>query len=433
MAAIITLLIVAGGVIGWNIYLQQAKKIEPASLDKMAHPLPDKPSIAVLPFDNMSEDPKQAYLADAITENIISALSKSAELFVIARNSTFTYKGKPVKVQKVAEDLGVRYVVEGSVQRSGDRLRIVAQLIDAVDGKHLWSEKYDRVVEDIFTLQDEITMKIIIALQVKLTQGEKERLWAIGTTNLKAYLKKLQADPYRRSGTKEGNARARQLYQEVIALEPEYAAVYNSLGWTYMLDARYGWSKSRSESMKKAMELAQKANAIDENHAAGSDLLSYIYRQKKQYEKAIAEAEKLIDLKPNDASVYTALSRVLYPLGRGEEAVALMKKAIRLDPIPPWYYFYWLGMGYLVMEQYDEAIVAYNEALDRSSGNWLARVPLTASYIFIDREDEARAEAAEILRLNPKFSLDYLEKRLSFKDQAFTERYVDALRKAGLK
>jgi adenylate cyclase len=312
-------------------------------------------------------------------------------------------------------------------------LRIVAQLIDAVDGKHLWSEKYDRVVEDIFAVQDEITMRIIIALQVKLTEGEKARLYAISTTNFEAYLKALQAHPYRRRGTKEDNARARQLYQEAIALDPKYAAVHGNLGWTHMLDARYGWSKSRSESMKLALELAHKANALDENHAYGSDFLSYIYRQKKQYDKAIAEAEKLIDLTPNNASVYTALSRVLFTVGRGEEAVVLMKKAIRLDPIPAWYYFYWLGMGHFVIEQYDNAIAAYKEALNRSSDNWLARVPLTASYIFVDREDEARAEAGEILRLNPKFSLDYLEKRLSFKDQAFTERYVNALRQAGLK
>ncbi len=395
--------------------------------------LPDKPSIAVLPFDNLSADPKQAYLADGITENIISALARAPELFVIASNSTFTYKGKAVKIQKIARDLGVRYVVEGSVQRAGDRLRIVAQLVDASDGKHLWADKYDRVLADIFTLEDEITMQIIIALQVKLTQGEKERIGARGTTNLEAYLKKLQGDAYRRSGTKEDNARAQQLYQEAIALDPEYATVYGLLGWVHVLAARFGWSKSRSESMQRALELAHKANVLDENHVAGSSLLSYIYRQKKHYEKAIAEAERLIDLEPNNAAAYTALAVVLYPMGRGDEAVGLVKKAIRLDPIPPWYYFYYLGNGYLVMEQYDEAITAYKEALHRKSNNWIARVPLTACFIFMDREDEAYAEAAEVLRLNPKFSVDYWVKRTSFKDKSFTERYASALRKAGLK
>jgi adenylate cyclase len=433
ISSIITLVIVAGGLIGWNIYLHQSKRIEPVSLDKMAFPLPDKPSVAVLPFDNMSEDPKQAYFADAISENLISALSIAPELFVIARNSTFTYKGKPVKIQKVAEDLGVRYVVEGSVQRSKDRLRIVAQLIDAVDGKHLWSEKYDRVLEDIFVLQDDITMKIIIALQVKLTDGEKARIYAKGTTNLEAYLKALQAHPYRRSATKEGIARARQLYLEVIALDPGYAAVYHNLGWTHMLDARFGWSKSRKDSIKKALEYALKANALDENHVAGSDLLSYIYRQKKEYDKAIAEAEKLIEHRPNDASVYTALARILYPLGRGEEAVTLVKKALRLDPIPPWYYYYYLGNAYLVIKRYEEAIAAYKEVLNRDTNNYIARVPLTASYMFLDREDEARAEAAEILRLKPKFSVDGWIKRISWKDKAYTKLYAEALRKAGLK
>jgi len=174
--AIIVLVIVAGGLIGWNIYLYQSKKIEPASLEKMAYPLPDKPSIAVLPFDNMSADPEQEYFSAGLTEEIISALSKVPEIFVIARNSAFTYKGKPVKVQQVSEELGVRYVLEGSVRKTEDRVRITAQLIDATNGRHLWSERYDPELKDIFELQDEITMKIINALQVELTEGEQALL-----------------------------------------------------------------------------------------------------------------------------------------------------------------------------------------------------------------------------------------------------------------
>ena len=242
----------------------------------MAYPLPDKPSIAVLPFDNMSEDPKQEFFSDGITENIITALSKVPKLFVIARNSTFSYKGKPVKVQKVAEDLDVRYVLEGSVQKSEDRLRITAQLIDAINGKHLWAEKYDRVFKDIFALQDEISMKILVALQVELTEGEKSRIYAKTTNNLDAYLKFLKGrNEYSESFTKETNAQAWQWFQEAVALDPQFSAAYEALGWTHVYDARYGWSKSGSESMKYALELAQKTIDSDENHIRGCMLLSY--------------------------------------------------------------------------------------------------------------------------------------------------------------
>ncbi|NIR12775.1 MAG: adenylate/guanylate cyclase domain-containing protein, partial [Desulfobacterales bacterium] len=212
-------------------------------------PLPDKPSIAVLAFDNMSADPEQEYLADGISENIISALSKISKLFVIARHSTFTYKGKPVKVQQISRELGVRYVVEGSVQREGDHIRITAQLIDAVKGNHLWSETYDRNLEDIFALQDEITLKILEALHVGLTHGEQARVWAKGTDNLEAYLKVLQAQENIYQMNIESNARARQLAEEAIALDSEYATAYLFLGRTHVMDVLYGSSKSPRDSM----------------------------------------------------------------------------------------------------------------------------------------------------------------------------------------
>jgi adenylate cyclase len=433
ISAIVILVLVAGGLIGWNIYLQQSKKIEPASLEKMAYPLPDIPSIAVLPFDNMSEDPNQEYIADAISENIITALSMVPKLFVIARNSTFTYKGKPVKVQKVAEDLGVRYVLEGSVQRSKDRLRVTAQLIDAIDGKHLWAEKYDRFLEDIFALQDEITMNIITALQVELTEGETARIYARGTTNLEAYLKGWQGARYRRKNTKEDNAKARQLFGEAIALDPNYSGVYTGLGWVHMMDARFGWSKSRRESMEKALEFSQKALAMDDNHINGGWLMAYIYRQKRQYEKSIAEVKRLIDLTPGDAQGYKMLAGMLYPSGRGEETIDAAKKAIRRDPMTSATTFYWLGMGHWVMGQYEEAIEAYKKGLNLRPTSVSLHIVLTVTYSLLDREEEARAAAAELLRLDPEFSVDRIAKRLPFKDKVYTERYVNALRKAGLK
>ncbi len=399
----------------------------------MAFPLPDKPSIAVLPFVNMSEDPKQEYLADGLTENIITALSRVPTLFVIARNSTFTYKGKRVKVQKVAEDLGVRYIVEGSVQRSEDRVRITAQLIDAIDGKHLWAKKYDRVLKDLFALQDEITMKIIIALHVKLTDLVEEGLLARGTNNLEAYLTFIEGREIYRPMTKEAILGGRELFQEAIALDPEYASVYALLGWTHASEARMGYSKSFRESNERALELAQKAIALDENNHTGRLLLSYIYRQRRQLEKSLAEMERLINLYPNDEISYDNLADRLARLGRGEEAIRAAKKAIRLNPMPQWWYFVHLGNAHWVIEQYDEALAAYKEAKRRNPNLHAIRIWLAATHSLLGRDEEARAEAAEVLRLKPDFSADAWAKREVFKDQALTERLANALHKAGLK
>ena len=221
------LIMVAAAIVIWRLYLHPAPppKEEVASKEKMAFPLPDKPSIAVLPFTNMSGDKEQEYFSDGITENIITGLSKIPRLFVIARNSTFIYKGKGVKVQQVAEDLGVRYVLEGSVQRSGNRVRITAQLIDALTGNHLWAERYDRDLKDIFAVQDEITMKILISMRVKLTEGE-QALRVKPPRNLEAFLKVLQAQEYIQRFNIEGNIMGKQLAEEAIALDPEFAGAY---------------------------------------------------------------------------------------------------------------------------------------------------------------------------------------------------------------
>ncbi|MGD9045429.1 MAG: tetratricopeptide repeat protein, partial [Desulfobacterales bacterium] len=276
-------------------------------------------------------------------------------------------------------------------------------------------------------------MRIITALQIKLSDGETARIYARGTTNLEAYLKGWQAARYRRKGTKEDNARARQLFEEAIALDPNYSGLYAGLGWAHAVDARNGWSKSRKESMEKALKLAQKALALDDSRINGGWLLAYIYRQKRQYEKSIDEAKRLIDLTPGEAIGYKMLAAMLYPLGRGEETVAAAKKAIRRDPMTSASTFYWLGMGHWVMDQYEEALEAYKKALNISPTGVYLHTVLTVTYSLLDREEEARAAAAELLRLDPDFSVDRIAKRLPFKDKAYTERYVNALRKAGLK
>jgi adenylate cyclase len=434
LTAIITLVIVAGGLIGWNIYLHQSRKVEAASLDKMAYPLPDKPSIAVLPFNNMSGDPKQEFFSDGLTEELITALSKVPNVFVIARNSSFTYKGKPVKVQKVSEELGVRYVLEGSVRKVEDRVRITAQLIDAIKGYHLWAERYDRDVKDIFALQDEITIKILSSLQVNLTDTEQAAFFAKRTNNLEAYLKWLQAIAYILHFTKDDNILARQNAEEAIAIDPNYAAAYTTLAWTYAFDARFRWSKSPKQSMVQAVDLAKKAIALDDTYPDAHRLWGYIYLLKRQYDKAIASQEKTVALSPNWAGAYANLGMGLVYACRPEEGIRTLQKAIRLNPTKtPTYYYFKLGRGYRMIGQYEEAISAFKKVLHGSSDSLSAWIGLASTYSLSGNMDEARAAAAEIFKINPKFSSERFIMSLPFKNQSENERVINALHNAGLK
>ena len=310
LAAVAVLVLVVGGLV-WNFY-GRAPKIEPASKEKMAFPLPDKPSIAVLPFTNMSDDPKQDYLADGLAEEIINALSKLSNVFVIARNSTFTYKGRPVKIQQVAEEMGVRYVLEGSVRKMGDKVRITAQLVDALTGNHLMSEQYERDVKDIFAIQDDVTMKVLTSLRVNLIEGESARTFARGTKNLEAYLKILQAYEQRAICNKESQTRARRLAEEAVALDPGYALAYSHLALALMNEVQLGVYDNPQKVLERAYGLAEKAVALDDSSAwshIALGILSVTY--KKDWDKAIAEGQRAIDLEPGSAYGYGYTGHVL--------------------------------------------------------------------------------------------------------------------------
>ena len=395
--------------------------------------LPQKPSIAVLPFVNMSGDPEQEYLGDGITEEIITGLSKIPKIFVIARNSTFTYKDRPVKVQEVGKELGVQYVLEGSVRKVKNRIRITAQLVDAIIGHHLWAERYDRDLDDIFALQDEITMKIITALQVELTEGEQARVASKGTNSIEAYLKWIQAHEYYLRLNEDDNTLARQLSEEAIALDPDYAAAYTTLGWTHAMDARAGWSESPKHSLEQAEKLAQKAIAIDDKLPEARQLLGLLYLMKCQYEKSIAEHRKAIALNPNQADNHALLGMSLVFACRPEEAIVSLNRAIRLNPIPQSYYFVKLGRAYRIKEQYEEALASCKKALDHNPKDLFAYVDLAAIYILIGNEESARVAAAEVLKRHPKFSIKHFIESIPFKKQSENERLINALLKAGLK
>jgi len=429
-AVIVALLILSSWAI-WHFYLRRPE-VETASVENMAHPLPDKPSIAVLPFINLSDDALQEYFVDGLTEQIITTLSKISSLFVVAPDSTFTYKGKPVKVKEVSEELGVRNVLEGSVQTSGERVRITVQLVDAVKGNQLWTETYDRKLEDIFALQDNITKNILIALQVKLSRGEQARVWAKGTDNLEAYLKYLQARDKILLANIESNALAQQMAMEAISLDPEYANAYVTLGRTHFFEVFLGASKSPKESIAKAIELTEKALVLDDASADAHSFLGILYTTVRQHDRGVAEAERAVELDPNYATAHHRLGWVLRCAGRPEEAIAATHKAIRLNPFPPSIYYHNLTLSYLFAGQCEKAIEACEKALYLETDNLFANISATVAYSMCGREEEARETAAGVLRLNPKFDTKYYERKLPYKYQTDIDRFIEALKKAGL-
>jgi len=431
LAGGVALLLVVIAALIWNFYFRPPP-MEVASVEKMAFPLPDKPSIAVLPFANMSEDPKQEYFSDGLTEEIITALSNVPKLFVIARNSSFTYKSKAIKVNQVAEELGIRYVLEGSIRKAGDEIRVTAQLIDALSGHHLWAERYDRNLNDIFAVQDDITKNIITALQVKLTEGEQIRAAAKGTNNLEAYIKYLQAIDKITQFNRESNALGKQLAQEAIALDPEYAMAYGALHRTHLVDVWLGTSKSPKQSIAKAMELIQKAIELDATYTEAHGHLGFLFSMVGEHDKAVAKGEHAVALNPNSAYAHMILGHTLRFAGRSEEAIPEYKKAIRLNPIPPTNYLFGLGLAYCWTDQYEEAIKWCEKAVRKDPDSFMAHLMMTVVYSLSGRQQEARAEAAEALRINPKFSVENFEKAVKLKKKTEKERFIGALRKAGL-
>ncbi len=419
----------------WKIYLRPAST-EIASIDRMNHPLPDSPSIVVLPFVNMNEDPKQEFLCSAITDSIITALFKVPGVFVIGRASTFSYKGKAVKVKQVSEEFGVRYVLEGSVQRSADRIRINAHLTDALTGHHIWAERYDGDLKDIFSLQDEITMKILTATQVKLTAGEEALSVAKfykGRQGLDCYLKYFEGTDYIRRGNIEDNNAARRIAEDVIAICPESPMGYFLLGSVHHRDYRLGNTKSPRETIEKGLELAQKMLALDDSIAEGHVLLCNLYSIKREHEKAIAAGEQAVSLAPRQAQTNTSYGNSLLYAGRPEEAIPLFQKAIRFCPISSSAVYPPLGNALRDTGRFEEAVSEYMKAIHRSPNNILAHIGLAATYSMMGREKEAQAEGSEVLRINPRYSLTSFAKSLAYKDQSQNDKIVNALRKAGLK
>ncbi len=420
----------------WRVQMESAAAVPMATgrgeVTSPLLPLPDKPSIAVLPFINLSSDPEQEYFSDGITEDLITDLSKLSGLFVIARNSTFVYKGKAAKVQEVSKELGVRYVLEGSVRKASNRVRITAQLVDATTGHHVWAERYDRELQDIFALQDEITQKIVLALKVRLTEEEQARFRRAPTDNLEAYDAFLRAEAYFWRYTQEAHAQARQLYERALALDPQYAAAHASLAVTYLVEWIWQWSQD-PQTLDRALVLAQRALALDNSLPVAHRVLGAVYLLHEQYEQAIAEGERALSLDPNDADAYVTLAMILNFVGRLEDAIGLIEQAMRLNLHYPAWYAQQLGIAYRLAGRYEEAAAAHHRALARNPDFLAAHLGLAAIYGETGQEAKARTAVAEVLRINPHFSLEALRRGTPLKDRAAFERFRAALHKAGLK
>jgi len=392
---------------------------------------PDQPSIAVLPFANISGDPGQEYFSDGITEDLITDLSKISGMFVIARNSVFTYKGKSVKVQEVSNDLGVKYVLEGSVRKVENRVRITAQLVDATTGGHLWAERYDRDLKDIFAVQDEVTKNIVSALAVKLTRDEADQLTRRYTKNVEAYEYALRGLEYHCMYTKEANAYAQQMLLKAIELDPEYALAYSRLALIYLHEWTQGWSQD-SRSREQAFDLAQKAIAMDDSIPEAHRILGDIYLYRKDLESAMMERKKTVALDPNYAEGLAGLGEVLIWSGDYDKGIALVKKAMQLNPRHHAWYFYILGVAYGLTERYEEAIEVLHRAIIRNPDFLGSHLVLATIYGLTDRKEECQAEVEEILRISPGFTLKLMREMIPASDQATADNIIEILRMAGL-
>ena len=420
----------------YRVRLQPEAAVADESLrgadDSTASDFRDPPSVAVLPFTNMSGDPEQEYFSDGISEDLITDLARISGLFVIARNSSFVYKGRAVSVQQVGRDLGARYVLEGSVRKANDRVRITAQLVDARTGGHVWAERYDRKLEDIFAVQDDVTRRIVDSLEVRLTETEQAGGERSRTNNLEAYDYLLRGIAYLSGPTAESNRRARVMLERAIELDPAFADAYEALAGVFAQEWAHQWSED-PEVLDHAVEIARRALELDDSLSRPHVVLAWHHSRHGRLDEALAEAEKAVASGPNLADPHGMLAAFLNLAGRPEEAIPAVKKAIRLEPQHAWHPRQALAESYRQTGRPEEAIAELKRSINENPDFLTSHLFLARVYAELGREEEAKREGAEVLRISPGFSLGALRQLLRYKDPAETERAIHALRKAGLK
>jgi TolB-like protein/DNA-binding winged helix-turn-helix (wHTH) protein len=389
-------------------------------------------SIAVLPFANLSGDSSFEYFSDGITEDIITDLSKVSSLLVIARNSAFAYKDQPLSLRSVAEALRVRYVVEGSVRRSGDDIRINARLIDAETGSHLWVERYDRHIQDIFAVQDDVTRNIVTALALTLTDEEKKHVARRYTHSVEAYDLFLRGQALYARSIEEDNARARGLYLQAIEIDPAFARAHAAVALTHTEDFRHGWGADPARSIRQAVARARQAVVLDDSIPQTLWALGYVYVSNRQIAEGAAAAERATALDPNNADAHMTLAYARVYQNRPQDAIALVRKAMRLNPRYPSQYPSILGRAYYHLGQYEQAAETLRHAVDLNPNRVPARLYLVLSYVALGKLEEARWEVAEILVNDPGFSVATVDQILPVPDPRELARMTGDLRRAGL-
>jgi adenylate cyclase len=394
--------------------------------------VPQKPSIAVLPFTNMSGDAEQEYFSDGMTEDLITDLSKISALFVIARNSSFAYKGRAVKVQEIGRDLGVRFVLEGSIRKSGNRVRITSQLIDAESGGHVWAERFDRDLTDIFATQDEVVEKIVRALAVTLTQGEEKRLGRRGTENVAAYEAVLRAREFLGASTREAVAQARAMYQRAIELDPNYAVPHAGLAATAVSNYVSDWADDPGAELDQAERWARCALELDDSEPFAHMALGHVMLWRRDHDGALAEFRRMLELDPNFAQGYATTGLVLMYAGYAAEALGRFATAMRLDPHYPGIVLHYVAQANFSLGNYGTAAKQLIERIARTPATDSSRMLLAACYGHLGRIEDARAAWAELLKVNPGFSLDQRARVLPYKDPRDFARIAEGLAKAGL-
>ena len=364
--------------------------------------LPKTPSIAVLPFLNMSNDPEQEFFADGMAEEIITSLSRVPDLIVIARNSTFVYKGRAVDVRQVGQELAVHHVLEGSIRKSGDRIRITAQLVDTQNGNHIWAERYDRTIDDIFAIQDEITHAIVVELHMKLVSGETN---SSSTKSVDAWELLVRANQLLELESKYETNLAKQLLKQALEIDNQYSNAWLSLGWVYWQESESNWSSDSEKSMQLALDAAKKALSID-NNAYSYGLLSFVYLSLGDLDQAIEMCEKGLELAPFDPENLVLSAIVFFEIGRVTEGIKNVQKAIRRCPVTPAWFFSVLGIGFQLNGDNKLALLALEQAIKSEPTLWIARIWLASAFINLNRFDDAIEMAKEILEIEPSFSVN---------------------------
>jgi len=392
----------------------------------------DKLSIAVLAFTNMSGDPEQEYFSDGISEDIITDLSKLSQLRVIARNSSFTYKGGPVDVKRVGRDLSVHYVLEGSVRKAGNRVRVTSQLIDATNGMHIWADRFDRDLTDIFAVQDELTKEIISALKVKLTPEQKDRLVRKSTIGLEAYNLFLRGRELALLHTKSNNAEARVILERAISFHPDFAAAHAYIALTRLNDYLIGGGDAANHGLKTGLEIATRAVAMDDEDPHAHFVLSMAMLWHREYDNALSEVLLCLRLAPSSAEGNLQLALVQYYGGDYSSAIDTLNAYMQIDPFYPGLALYFLAQAQHSLEQFDAAAATLKRRLERDRNSETSYALLASCCGHLGQIDEGRAAWAEVVRIAPDFSIERRWGSLPFRNANDYARRIEGLRKAGL-